>query len=87
MTSQTLPMNAPEAVCPAMVTDDIPVGPIMPIAVSIRTAAAMVGLSERTLAQVIADDELPTAKIGGRRLVPVDALRQWFNARIEGGAS
>lgn len=42
-----------------------------------RAAAAWLGVSLRTLDHLVAAGELPTRLIGGRRLVPLVALREF----------
>lgn len=41
-----------------------------------REAAAMLGLSERTLDRRIQDSTIPHARVGGRVMVPVEALNR-----------
>ena len=38
--------------------------------------ARLMGISERTVRRLIASDELPSVKLGGARLVPVEALEK-----------
>lgn len=46
------------------------------MAVSIREAAAAVGVCERTIWKWIKMGELPSTKIGGRRFIPIDAFKR-----------
>jgi excisionase family DNA binding protein len=46
-----------------------------PIAVRMRVAADMFGLSERTIANMVKDGRLPSFKAGRARLIPVAALQ------------
>ena len=48
-----------------------------PLAVSIRDAAKLIGISERSIAQLVADGEIPSFKHGGRRLIDVNEIRRW----------
>jgi excisionase family DNA binding protein len=41
-----------------------------------REVAELLNLSERTVRRWIADGTLPSVKIGGARLVPVDEIRR-----------
>ncbi|QDT04358.1 hypothetical protein K227x_27490 [Rubripirellula lacrimiformis] len=77
--------SAPLPIRPDMVIDGCSVAPVHPIAVSVRTAASMLSLSERTMAKIISDGEIQTAKVGNRRLVPVHGLSDWLDRRINGG--
>ena len=43
-------------------------------------AAKALGVSERTLRQMLPD--LPHLRIGGSVLIPVDALRDWLRQRV-----
>jgi excisionase family DNA binding protein len=45
----------------------------------INEAVAAYGLSRTTLYKLIAEQKLPAAKIGGRRLIPRDALEALLN--------
>ena len=49
------------------------------IAVGIAEAARRIGVSARTLATLIARDELPSRKVGRRRIIPVSALEAFVN--------
>lgn len=49
------------------------------IAVGIAEAARRIGVSARTLATLIAQDELPSRKVGRRRIIPVSALEAFVN--------
>lgn len=46
------------------------------LAFSMNEAEHVSGLSRTNLYQLIADGKLKTVKVGGRRLVPADALRE-----------
>jgi len=52
-------------------------------AVSMDEAAARAGVSRTFLYERISSGELPTVKVGKRRLVRVEALRGWL-ASLEG---
>jgi excisionase family DNA binding protein len=52
------------------------------LAVGIMEAARRLGLSPRTIATLIARRELPSRKVGRRRIIPVDAL-QAFLRKVE----
>jgi excisionase family DNA binding protein len=53
---------------------------LTPMAVSIRTVAGLLGVSERTVAAMIADRQLRSVLIRRRRLVPRDALEELLAA-------
>jgi len=55
--------------------------PVEPLALSISQAASALSVSERQIYVLAARDGLPTIKIGGRRLVRVDDLREWLAAQ------
>jgi excisionase family DNA binding protein len=46
-----------------------------PILVTLRRAAELLGVSTRTVQNLIAAKELPSRKIGRRRLIPYSALQ------------
>lgn len=48
---------------------------VAPVLVSIREAADLLGVCPRTIQNLIAAKELPSRKIGRRRLVPFAALQ------------
>lgn len=54
-----------------------------PIAVSPDEAARLAGIGRTTLYAALAKGDLPSIKIGTRRLIRVDAIREWL-ARHEG---
>ena len=49
-----------------------------PIAVSPDEAARLAGIGRTTLYAALAKGDLPSIKIGTRRLVRVDAIRKWL---------
>lgn len=57
-----------------MTTTAHPRPPQAPRAVSVDDAAYMLGVSRRTVYELIAEDRLRTIKIGKRRVVPVAAI-------------
>jgi len=56
------------------------------IAVGIAEAARRIGVSTRTLATLIAREEIPSRKVGRRRIVPVAALETFVNLGFERSA-
>ena len=48
--------------------------------ISIAAVAAKLSLSRRTVNRLVARGDLPTLKIGHRRLIRVAALRHWLTA-------
>ncbi|NYG05709.1 excisionase family DNA binding protein [Phycicoccus badiiscoriae] len=51
-----------------------------PIAVSVKEASGLTGLSEYELRQAINRGELPAKRRGRRVLVPVDGLKTWIDS-------
>lgn len=49
------------------------------IAVGIAEAARRLGVSTRTLAMLVAQNEIPSRKVGRRRIIPVTALEAFVN--------
>jgi excisionase family DNA binding protein len=49
------------------------------LAVGMPEAARRLGLSTRTVATLIARQELPSRKVGRRRIIPVVALEAFLN--------
>lgn len=56
------------------------------LAVGAREAAKMVGICEKTLWTLSQRGDIPSIRVLGRRLYPVDALRQWINEKLREGA-
>jgi excisionase family DNA binding protein len=54
--------------------------PSVPLAVSPAEAGRLVGVGRTTIYAAISSGELRSLKIGTRRLVAVDALREWLLA-------
>jgi excisionase family DNA binding protein len=52
-----------------------------PLAVQVETAARMAGVSRTEIYKAIKNLDLKSLKIGKRRLVRIDALREWLAAR------
>jgi len=52
-----------------------------PILLSVHDAAVALGVCERTVATLIAEDRLTSVKIGRRRLIPRHALVEWVAGR------
>ena len=57
------------------------------ISVSVEEAAEMVGLGRSTLYVALTSGELPSMKIGKRRLIRVDALKAWVAAQEAASAA
>ena len=51
-----------------------------PIAVSPADAAILASVGRTTIYRAISSGELRSLKVGKRRLIAVDALRQWLQA-------
>ena len=49
------------------------------MAVGVAEAARRLGVSQRTLATLLAKGELSSRRIGRRRVIPVDALKKFLN--------
>jgi excisionase family DNA binding protein len=48
------------------------------LAVSVLEAARRLGVSERTVATLLARNELPSRRIGRRRVIPIKALEEFL---------
>ena len=61
-----------------------------PIAISVAEAAERIGVSRAALYPLVMSGDIPSIKIGKRRLVPISALRGWVEQHtspvIETGA-
>jgi len=57
----------------------MPVTPIQPLAFNLKDAANYSGLSRSRIYLLIQSDELPSLKIGGRRMIRRDALDRFFD--------
>lgn len=54
------------------------------LAVSLRDAAGVLGLSHRTIQGMVHRGELPSFKVGNRRLLSIAELRRWVDAQSVG---
>jgi hypothetical protein len=64
-----------------------PVQPVMPLAVSEREAARLIGVTPRTLYARRGDGSGPPwRRLGGRILYPIDGLRAWLAGDAAKGA-
>ena len=50
---------------------------------SMAEAAEMAGISERMLQTLVHDGEVPSMKIGRRRLIPYEAFTAWLRRQVE----
>lgn len=57
-----------------------------PIAVSVKTAAAMTDLSETTIREAIGHNELPAYRVGRAIRVLVSDLEQWLAGLVRVGS-
>ncbi|MEM9708636.1 MAG: helix-turn-helix domain-containing protein [Pseudomonadota bacterium] len=55
-----------------------PKRPLPPIAVSPEEGARLAGVGRTTFYAALAKGDLPSIKIGTRRLIRVDAIREWL---------
>lgn len=56
-------------------------GQVERLAVNATEAAQMLGISTRSLWARVAEGVIPTKKLGGRVLFPIDALRELMNVK------
>lgn len=54
------------------------------LALSVTEAAEALGISRRSLYNLMKADGFPVLELGGRRVIPVDLLQQWMHKRVEG---
>ena len=53
---------------------------VEPLSVTIPDACTMTGLGRSKLYELLASGEIRSGKAGRRRLIPVDALREWVDS-------
>ena len=53
---------------------------------SVTEAADALGISRRAMYDLIHREDFPTLKVGGRRLISKDLLREWVKAQAQKGA-
>lgn len=58
-----------------------------PLAVGMNEATRLVPLSRAKLYTLVMSNEIPSFKIGSRRLLSVAALREWVAQQSDGGAA
>jgi len=65
-----------------------PVTPVIPVAFTIPDAGAYSGLSRSRLYRLIQSGDLPSLRVGGRRMIRRDALDAFFDRMTaESGAA
>ena len=52
-----------------------------PIAVKVERAAELVGISRATMFLLVMASDVPSFKVGRRRVIPLDGLRAWAARR------
>lgn len=62
----------------------VTVSPAGRLFVGVQEAAELLGLSDRTVHCLVAQGELPSLKVGRRRLLPLRRLEDWAEARAAG---
>lgn len=50
------------------------------IALSVSEAAASLGVSKKTMYELIHTDGFPVKKLEGKYLIPVDGLKKWLES-------
>lgn len=59
---------------------------IHPLAVPMKVATKMVGLSKSTMWPMVMDGTLPSVMVGRRRLILVDGLKEFLNRHLHKAA-
>lgn len=54
---------------------------------NVTEAAAALGVSRRTMYELINRKDFPTLKIGGRRLISRELLAEWVRVQADGEAA
>lgn len=72
---------APEA--PALAP--VGAGGVQRLTYNVKEAAAALGISTRSMYDLINREGFPTVKVGGRRLISVELLAEWVRAQAGGG--
>jgi excisionase family DNA binding protein len=54
---------------------------IAKLACSIQEAATYIGVSKRLVERLVASGEIPSRKVGSRRLIPVASLTRWLEGK------
>ena len=59
----------------------------LPLMLSLPQTAAVLGISRSAAYSLAAEGALPLLRIGGRKVVPKEALREWIKERTESAFS
>lgn len=59
---------------------------IEPLAVDAPAAARLLSISIRSLRALVASNEIPFARLGGRVVFPLADLREWLHRRVKANA-
>lgn len=54
------------------------------LAYNVKEAAEAMGISRRSMYNLINQEGFPTVKVGGRRLISVELLAEWVRAQAGG---
>lgn len=60
-------------------------GGVRKLAYSVKEAAEAMGISTRSMYNLINREGFPTIKVGGRRLISVELLAEWVRTQAGGG--
>lgn len=61
-------------------SESVAVAPVVPLFLSVPDAAYAIGVGTTTMKKLIREQTIRSCKIGGRRLVPTDALAELADA-------
>jgi len=51
------------------------------LAYSVTEAAEVIGISDRKMRDLINVEGFPSVRLGGRAIIPVEALKNWLSAK------
>lgn len=72
---------------PEMVAVDVNVKDAEPLALGKRGMCQALGISERTLDGLVANEGFPVIRLAGKNLYPIQPARDWIAAQVAKSAS
>ena len=56
----------------------------LPLLLNVKQLAALLGVSDSSVYELIQEDDFPSLRIGKRIVIPKEELRKWISAHTKG---
>ena len=57
----------------------------LPLLLNVKQLAALLGVSDSSVYELIEEEDFPSPRIGKRIVIPKEELRKWITAHTKGG--